>query len=92
MIEHIRPLLLRHKVPLYVNGHVHNLQCVARDGITYITTGAGGRKLGHVGHTDSSQFARETFGFVSFDISRDRIAHRFIDGNGVEVYAGQITA
>jgi tartrate-resistant acid phosphatase type 5 len=92
MVAQIKPVLERHNVPLYVNGHVHNLQCVRHKAITYVTTGAGGRKLGHVGHVDSTQFARETFGFVTLDIARDRIAHRFIDGHGQEVYAGQIAA
>jgi acid phosphatase len=37
--EHIKPLLDKYKIPLYVNGHLHNFQHVTKDGVNYVTTG-----------------------------------------------------
>ena len=41
LIAAIDPVLKRHDVRLYINGHDHTLQCVTLGAITYATTGAG---------------------------------------------------
>lgn len=92
LIRLVKPLLVRHGVQLYLNGHDHNLQKIERDGICFLTSGGGGADLGKVKEAAPGQFAAKTYGFMTMQIWAGRVAYRFIDVNGAELYAGQITA
>ena len=49
-VENFQPLLSDDRVHLYINGHAHNLEHYSIDGNPkYITTGAGGMVIGHIG-------------------------------------------
>ncbi|MDR3522675.1 MAG: tartrate-resistant acid phosphatase type 5 family protein [Acetobacteraceae bacterium] len=92
LIQHVKPLLLRHGVQLYINGHDHNLQKISRDGICFLTCGGGGAALGKVKEAAPGQFAAKSHGFMTMEISAGRIAYRFIDEAGTALYADQVTA
>lgn len=43
LIDNLVPVMKKHKVALYVNGHDHCMQVIRKDGITYVTSGAGSK-------------------------------------------------
>jgi tartrate-resistant acid phosphatase type 5 len=43
LIRAINPLLEKHRVPAYFNGHDHDLQHIVRGSVEYFTTGAGSK-------------------------------------------------
>lgn len=47
LIAQVDPILQRHRVPLYLCGHEHDLQHVARGATHYVCTGAGSRTRDH---------------------------------------------
>ena len=81
LIGQIEPVLQRHRVPLYVGGHVHNLQETDVGGVRYVTSGAGS-KLGRVGSVARAGFAEERHGFVVARLSRDALALQYMDVGG----------
>ena len=90
LVQALKPILLRHGVHLYVNGHDHNLQSIARDGITFVTCGGGGAVLGDVGEAKPGQFGAKAYGYMSMEVSAGRIGYRLFDENGKALYAGQV--
>jgi len=91
LIDGILPLLKTHGVHVYFNGHDHNLQMTQRDGITFITCGAGSQVY-EPGPAAPGQFSSGHHGFMAVDLSAERFAYRLIDDTGAELFAGQILA
>ena len=90
LIHLVKPVLMRHGVHLYVNGHDHNLQSITRDGITFITCGGGGAVLGDVGEAKDGQFAVKAYGYMSMEVFAGRIGYRLFGEDGKALYAGQV--
>lgn len=84
------PILKRHRVPVYVNGHYHTLQHYQVDGTDYITTGAGGgSRLYGVDTTKvepARKFAAASYGFAEIDVTPTTFVLRFRDASGKEIY------
>jgi len=40
LVEHLLPLIKKHGVSVYMNGHDHSLQMIQVEGVSYVTTGA----------------------------------------------------
>jgi tartrate-resistant acid phosphatase type 5 len=89
MIHQFKPLLRKHGVHAYINGHVHNLQYLQHDGIHYVTCGAGSRVY-DPGPAKPGQFASGHHGFMTAELSADRLAFSLIDDSGTALYAGQV--
>lgn len=89
LIAQINPLLHKHGVRIYINGHDHNLQYLQRDQIHYITNGAGSEVYAP-GAAKPGQFASGHHGFMTVDLSAERFAFTFVDDSGAELFAQQI--
>ena len=79
LIADLSPILERHGVQLYINGHDHNYERTQPiNGITYITSG-NGAKLRPVGSSDWTARTGSQLGFTTFDMYSDRIALKAVD-------------
>ena len=67
MIRGINSVLREHPGSIYVAGHEHALQAIAKDSTYYIVSGSG-VKVSHVKKKKFSRFAANTTGFVKADI------------------------
>lgn len=66
----LTPLMRRHGVQLYINGHDHNYErSKPIDGITYLVVGGGGASLRPVIATDQSARAASVFSFAEIAAS-----------------------
>jgi acid phosphatase len=81
LIARIDPILQRHGVPLYLNGHDHDLQHVRRGATHYVCTGAGSKTRNHC-DMDGSDFCSLDSGFVACAVNRDRIQVVYRDDKG----------
>jgi hypothetical protein len=86
MREQVVPLLRRHGVDLFVNGHHHSMQHWTVAGIDYVTSGGGGRTTYAVGDTTKAdprrRFAASLTGFAVFDIDASSLTIRLIASDG----------
>lgn len=89
LVARLKPLLDRHKVQIYLNGHDHDLQHIVVDGIHYLTSGAGAsaRRSGNIAGT---QFAAAKLGFLSIRLSPEKAALSFLDTGGNALHAAEI--
>jgi acid phosphatase len=89
MIGPFKPLLDRHGVHAYINGHEHNLEHIAVDGVHYITCGAGSA-TSRVVTPPSGQFASDHHGFMTMHLDANALAFSFIDDGGATLYRAQV--
>jgi acid phosphatase len=85
----VDPILKRHGVALYMNGHDHDLQHVLDGGIHYVCTGAGS-KLTPVCDTEGSDFCALDSGFVTCQVNRGAIRIVYRDFKGVDLHVVDI--
>ena len=90
MIARVNPILLAHKVPLYINGHDHLLQVVQMNGITYVTNGAGSATYPPTPPIRGG-FASGAHGFMTCTLSSAKLDFALIDMTGATLYAQTIT-
>lgn len=88
MIRRFKPLFDAHGVRAYINGHEHNLQHIRRDGVHYITCGAGSAT--DAVHAPPDQFASSRHGFMAMRLQADGLRFRFIDDLGTTLYQADI--
>ncbi len=79
----VLPLLKKHGVRLYMNGHDHDQQVILRDDIYYVTAGAGG-KLRDAGSGRYTLFSVSKLGFSHLDLKSRHL--RMIDKAGRVLY------
>lgn len=89
LIAQVKPILIRHGVKVYVNGHDHNFQVLDRDGIQWITNGAGSQTE-KGGPAAPGQFTSASHGFMAAEVTAERFAYRLIDETGAVVYTGSV--
>jgi len=85
LIRAINPLLEKHQVPAYFNGHDHDLQHIVRGSVEYFTTGAGS-KVREPGATEGSRFYRGTPGFMAVTLTAKEMHVEVIDYTGAPLY------
>lgn len=87
--EDVRPLLERHGVQAYINGHDHDLQHLLVDGVNYLTTGAGAetRPTGSIAGT---LFAAAQLGFMSVSVNSREMTVSFVGADGRDMYGAKI--
>ena len=81
LIADVKPLLERHGVQLYLNGHDHDLQHIVVGPVTYICTGAGSETRS-VSAIAGTRFASDRSGFTAYRIEGDRLTVDLIDYTG----------
>ncbi len=89
LIADIAPILRRHHVPLYLNGHNHDLQHVLRDGTHYVCTGAGS-KMADYCDGGGSDFCSLRSGFIACAANRWRLRVAYRDYSGAELHVVDI--
>jgi tartrate-resistant acid phosphatase type 5 len=82
LVEQLAPLMEKHGVTAWLNGHEHDLQLLRRiNGVRYIISGAGSgtRKTGTGVNTE---FASRSLGFFRLDFDRQRMRIRVFGSDG----------
>lgn len=89
LIGALDPILQRHRVPLYLNGHIHDLQHVHRGATHYVCTGAGSRTARYcdLGGTD---FCSQHAGFIACAVNSRRLRVAYRDYRGMELHVVDI--
>ncbi len=85
LIAAVQPLLERHRVRIYINGHIHNLQHVRAGGVNFITNGAGSR-LSRTYPAQAGGWSSAQHGFMAVSVSRSSFDFRFIGTRGETLY------
>lgn len=75
------PLLEKHRVQLYLNGHNHHAELVRERGVAYVTCG-NGSDLYPCGSGPGSEFIGSYPGFTALDFGREALVIRFFDAAG----------
>jgi len=87
--ELIEPLLRKHGVQAYINGHDHDLQHIRRDGVDYLCCGAGSEVRPVQGVT-GTLFCAARSGFAALRSSPASLSLEFRDFTGATLYRGEI--
>ncbi len=85
LIEQLLPVLKRHQVKLYINGHDHNLQDRVVDGIHFITCGAGS-ETSKVKVAGPGEFSSDQHGFMTTALSVEAFDFSFVNEQGTLLY------
>lgn len=89
LIRALEPILRRHRVPLYLNGHIHDLQHVRLRGVHYVCTGAGSRMEDYCDRL-GSDFCSLDSGFIACAVNRARVRVAYRDYRGFELHVVDI--
>jgi acid phosphatase len=89
LIEKLQPLFEKYGVDAYLNGHDHALEHIVKDGVNYLTVGAGAE--GSLARAiEGSRFQGGTAGFMTAKLHRSDLQVEFFDENGASVYRAEI--
>lgn len=86
MQKKVDPILKKHKVDMYVCGHIHNFQHIRKDGIDYIVNTSGSLSRPDVTPTDGTVFCSGVPGFSVLTATKDCLKLSLIDNNGNVVH------
>jgi len=89
MIEHILPLLQKHKVQAYIAGHDHDLEHLKVGDLDLIVSG-GGSEHRPVREPATSPFSQGASGFALASLSPNEMQVRFIDNAGKLLYTAKV--
>jgi tartrate-resistant acid phosphatase type 5 len=89
LVELVRPLLERHGVQAYINGHDHDLQHISDGGVDYICCGAGS-EVRPVKAVKGTKFCLSRSGFATLTLDETALALGFRDYTGAVVYSATI--
>lgn len=90
LVDQVRPILERHGVQAYINGHEHDLQHLRVAGVNYICAGAGS-EVRPTAKIDGTLFCLARSGFAALRLDRDTLRLEFRDYQGARVYAAAIS-
>jgi tartrate-resistant acid phosphatase type 5 len=85
----IEPLLQKHRVQAYINGHDHDLQHIRRGGVDYICCGAGS-EVRPVQAIEGTLFCRAQSGFAAMRSDPETLTLEFRDFSGASLYRSAI--
>jgi len=87
--ELIEPLLRKHHVQAYFNGHDHDLQHLRRGGVDYVCCGAGS-EVRPVGAIEGTRFCAARSGFAAVRSNPETLTLEFRDFTGARIYRSTI--
>jgi hypothetical protein len=91
MVRDLTPILQKHKVRLWINGHDHNYQrSQSIAGTTYLVCGGGGATLYPVKPQPWTAFAESVYSFGVVEVYRDGIFITGIDSKNREIDHGLV--
>jgi tartrate-resistant acid phosphatase type 5 len=85
LVEHVQPLLKKHGVQAFINGHDHDLQHLRAGSVNYFCSGGGSRPRG-TRKIAQTEFALGCSGFMAVALQADRMHVRMIDSHGKILY------
>lgn len=85
LVAQLKPILERHGVQAYINGHDHDLQQIEVDGVTYICSGAGSETR-PVKAVAGTKFCLSRSGFTSYELTAESLVVAFRDYLGAVVH------
>lgn len=86
MQKKVDPILKKHKVDMYICGHIHNFQHIRKDGIDYIVNTSGSLSRPDVTPTDGTVFCSRVPGFSVLTATKDGLKLSLIDNSGNVVH------
>lgn len=89
MKELIEPLLQKHGVQAYINGHDHDLQHIRRGGVDYVCCGAGS-EVRPVQSIEGTLFCEARSGFAAVRSDPDALTFEFRDFSGACLYRSAV--
>ena len=89
LIAQVKPLLERHGVQLFMNGHDHDLQHIVVGPVTYICTGAGS-KTRPPSAIAGTRFCSDRSGFTAYRIMGNRLHIDFVDYIGAVLHRAEV--
>lgn len=89
--ERVQPLLERHGVQMYLNGHEHDLEHLLDGNVNYVCSGSGALSRS-VEAVAQSRFAYADVGFASCRLGEDALNLRFHNADAAVIYETQIVA
>jgi len=89
MVAQLDPILKRHRVPLYLNGHDHDLQHILHGATHFVCTGAGS-KIAADCSLRGSDFCSLRSGFIAVAANRRRLRVAYRDYTGAELHVVDI--
>lgn len=89
LVALVRPLLERHGVQAYINGHDHDMQHISDGGVDYICCGAGS-EVRPVRAVKGTKFCVSRSGFGAISVDRHTLSLQFRDYTGATVYSADI--
>ena len=89
LVAQIKPLLEKHGVQAYINGHDHDLQHIVDNRVHYLCVGAGS-EVRPVKAVAGTRFAIERSGFAAITVGRDTLDLAFRDYLGKDLYTAQV--
>lgn len=82
MQKKVDPILRKHKVDMYICGHIHNFQHISMNGIDYIVNTSGSLSRPDVMATDGTVFCSGITGFSVLTATPTNLTLSLIDNNG----------
>ncbi len=82
MQKKVDPILRKHKVDMYVCGHIHNFQHIRKNGIDYVVNTSGSLSRPDVKATDGTVFCSGVPGFSVVTATPKALTLSMIDSNG----------
>lgn len=92
LLAGVRPLLERHKVSLYLSGHDHNMQYIQLADTAYAICGVGADTAPVERQVPGTEYVAEQLGFLSLEITPEKIAVGFIDTSIRPIHTAEILA
>jgi tartrate-resistant acid phosphatase type 5 len=89
LMGQLDPILQRHRVPLYLNGHDHNLAHVFHGSTHFVCTGAGSKLADHC-DLNGSDFCALRSGFIACAVNRNRLRVAYRDYTGAQLHVVDI--
>lgn len=89
MQQRVDNLLQKHKVDMYLCGHIHNFQHINRNGIDYIVNSSASQSRKKVGKVEGSVFVNGDVGFSVLGANKSKLSLSMIDSNAKIIH--QIT-
>jgi tartrate-resistant acid phosphatase type 5 len=90
LVEHVLPLLEKHQVQAYINGHDHDLQHLQSGGVNFFCSG-GGSKPRPTKNVARTKFAMGCSGFMAVAMQADKMNVRMIDDRGNLLYTAAVS-
>lgn len=89
LVQHVLPLLQKHRVQAYINGHDHDLQHLQAGSVNLFCSGGGSRPR-KTTRTPHTKFADGCSGFMSVAMQADKMDVRMIDDKGNLLYTAAV--